>query len=238
MIYPVCFVSLGPGDPDLITLKGLKQLQSADLIYCPATQSKEGVFQSRSKQLLEELQITRPVALFHVPMDKDRNKAQQVYKELSDAILQEQGLGKRIVLVAEGDAGFYSSIHYVMDYLQQHNVLMERVAGVPAFIAAGVLANLHIVKQEEQLHVIPGKTSKEELCFLLQRQYTIVIMKLSQASDLIKEMRPELSEMDWFYFENIGCDNQIHLTDKEVILARNFPYFSLLIIKPQVKEAI
>ena len=38
MNHPIHFVSLGPGDPELITLKGLKTLQKADIIYCPATQ--------------------------------------------------------------------------------------------------------------------------------------------------------------------------------------------------------
>ena len=40
MNHPIHFVSLGPGDPELITLKGLKTLQKADIIYCPATQGK------------------------------------------------------------------------------------------------------------------------------------------------------------------------------------------------------
>ena len=43
MNHPIHFVSLGPGDPELITLKGLKTLQKADIIYCPATQGKDGI---------------------------------------------------------------------------------------------------------------------------------------------------------------------------------------------------
>lgn len=42
MSYPICFVSLGPGDPELITLKGLKKLRQAEIIYCPATMNKTG----------------------------------------------------------------------------------------------------------------------------------------------------------------------------------------------------
>ena len=42
MSYPICFVSLGPGDPELITLKGLKKLRQAEIIYCPATMNKNG----------------------------------------------------------------------------------------------------------------------------------------------------------------------------------------------------
>ena len=47
MSYPICFVSLGPGDPELITLKGLKKLRQAEIIYCPATMNKNGQLLSR-----------------------------------------------------------------------------------------------------------------------------------------------------------------------------------------------
>ena len=53
MSYPICFVSLGPGDPELITLKGLKKLRQADIIYCPATISKSGQLLSRAARIIE-----------------------------------------------------------------------------------------------------------------------------------------------------------------------------------------
>ena len=57
MSYPICFVSLGPGDPELITLKGLKKLRQAEIIYCPATMNKNGQLLSRAARIIEELGI-------------------------------------------------------------------------------------------------------------------------------------------------------------------------------------
>ena len=54
MNHPIHFVSLGPGDPELITLKGLKTLQKADIIYCPATQGKHGLI-SRATDILKAI---------------------------------------------------------------------------------------------------------------------------------------------------------------------------------------
>lgn len=68
MSYPICFVSLGPGDPELITLKGLKKLRQADIIYCPATISKSGQLLSRAARIIEETgnrEICSPV--LHAP---------------------------------------------------------------------------------------------------------------------------------------------------------------------------
>ncbi len=80
MSYPICFVSLGPGDPELITLKGLKKLRQADIIYCPATISKSGQLLSRAARIIEGLEIEKSVVqFFTLPMSKDRTEVWKVY---------------------------------------------------------------------------------------------------------------------------------------------------------------
>ena len=79
MSYPICFVSLGPGDPELITLKGLKKLRQAEIIYCPATMNKNGQLLSRAARIIEELGIGESaIRLFTLPMSKDRTEAWKV----------------------------------------------------------------------------------------------------------------------------------------------------------------
>ena len=53
--HPIRFVSLGPGEPDLITLKGFKALQTADCIFCPATMNRDGKSSSRALTILDTL---------------------------------------------------------------------------------------------------------------------------------------------------------------------------------------
>ena len=154
MSYPICFVSLGPGDPELITLKGLKKLRQADIIYCPATISKSGQLLSRAARIIEGLEIEKSVVqFFTLPMSKDRTKVWKVYDTLYEKAISARDKEKKVVIVAEGDAGFYSSIQYIYDKFKENRIEVERTAGIPAFIAAGALAGLHIVKQEEQIIV-------------------------------------------------------------------------------------
>ena len=56
-MFPVIFVSLGPGEPELITVKGLKALQTADCIFCPETLAKDGNRVSRAADILLQLDI-------------------------------------------------------------------------------------------------------------------------------------------------------------------------------------
>ena len=153
MNHPIHFVSLGPGDPELITLKGLNTLQKADIIYCPATQGKHGII-SRATSILKAIEVDESlIHPFILPMSKERTDALNAYNELFLDAQAEYLKGKQIVIVAEGDAGFYSSIQYVYDKFEEAGIPVDRIAGIPAFIAAGALAGIHIVKQEEQINV-------------------------------------------------------------------------------------
>lgn len=232
MFNPVMFVSLGPGEPELITLKGLKILQQADMIYCAATKTENGKVLSRASDILLELGITEnKIVPINIPMRKDRTEAMKRYKDISETISEEFAKGKKIAVTAEGDSGFYSSIHYINDNLKSLGVPVKRVAGVPAFIACGTLADLHIVKQEEELLIIPGITTCEYLKKNFATGKTIVIMKPSQCEDIIKSMLVDKS-INFYYFENVGIsDKEFYTQDREEIKSRKFPYFSLLIIR-------
>lgn len=234
---PIYFVSLGPGDPDLITLKGLKILQEADVIYCPATQDTEGKTSSRSADIVAALGIPpEKTVKFILPMQRNREAALQAYDNLVEAASRLHAGNRRIAVVAEGDAGFYTSIQYLYDKLTARQIEVIRIAGVPAFIAAGAMAGMHIVKQNEKLVVMPGITSVEELTDKIKEGYAVVIMKLSSCREKVKECIRLFPEASWNYFENIGNENEYHTTDTETILQKQFPYFSLMVITASRKE--
>jgi precorrin-2/cobalt-factor-2 C20-methyltransferase len=233
MHTPVYFVSLGPGDPELITLKGLKILQQANTVFYPATQSKQGEVVSRAVTILRALEIPESVLCpFILPMSKDRSHAQQAYDSVYEEVVKQHDGEKRLVIVAEGDAGFYSSIHYIMDRLNDAGIPSERIAGVPAFIAAGALGGIHVVKQEEKLLVLPGIVTGEELEQYLGSGLTVVIMKLSQCGDVISAFIKGHAGYQYHYFENVGTEKEYYTDKREEITCGRFPYFSLLLIKP------
>ena len=221
-------VSLGPGEPELITLKALKALQEADVIYCPGTQAK-----SRARDILEALPIKMDrVRLFHVPMSKDRTLANQAYDAICAEIADLVTMGKNVAITAEGDSGFYSSVNYMFDKLACMGLPISTIAGVPAFIAAGAISGLHIVKQEEKLVVLPGIVTAKELATLLTDGHVVVIMKLSQCTEEIHRFMQENCRHEFHYYENVGTINELHSTNYEDILQKDYPYFSLMIIRP------
>lgn len=229
----VTFISLGPGEAELITLKGYKALQSSELIYYPSTILRDKTSSSRALNILVELGINEEKLIpFNVPMNKERSLAIQSYEKVSEIIKQQYNKDISISVVAEGDAGFYSSIHYIYDNLIKNNIEVKHIAGVPAFIACGALAGIHIAKQEEELCVIPGIITQNQLEEKIKHGNSIVIMKASQCEEIIKRCIMNLSNLEYHYFENAGLkDKEFYTKNHNAILSRKFPYFSLVIIK-------
>lgn len=225
-------VSLGPGDPELITLKALKALQEADAIYCPGTRNKEGISKSYSSNILRGLPIDgAKIVDFHVPMSKDRTFANQAYDQVCMEISERVAQGAIVAITAEGDSGFYSSGNYMFEKLKSAGIPISTIAGIPAFIAAGAISGLHIVKQEEKLIVLPGHTDAKELQHLLSTGHVVVIMKLSQCPAEIRDFMIQNPGHEYHYYENVGATNEHHTTLYNDILTKEYPYFSLMIIR-------
>ncbi|MDR2883045.1 MAG: precorrin-2 C(20)-methyltransferase, partial [Alistipes sp.] len=98
MSHPVMFVSLGPGDPELVTLKALAVLRGADAVFCPAAGGG-----SRSAAILSALDISPArVRAFPVPMSGDRSAAAESYRRASEWVTEAWRSGLAVAVAAEG----------------------------------------------------------------------------------------------------------------------------------------
>lgn len=230
----VTIVSLGPGEPELITLKGLNCLRQADFVYCPATIMRNGTMVSRAQEILKALGITASVICpFPVSMSENRSAVMKDYDAVVRMIEEKYNAGYDIAITAEGDAGFYSSSAYISDMLIKKGIPVKRIAGIPAFIACAASENIRISEQKEETLVLTHLTSSEELVSRIEEGHTLVLMKASRFESIVKEALSLVPEnVSFHYFENTGMPTKAyHTCRKEDILSRRFPYFSLLIIK-------
>lgn len=228
----ILFVSLGPGDPELITLKGLRALEGCDHIFCPTIKTKAGREISRARDIVLELGIdSSKIELYNLPMSRDRAAALQNYREVSEKAIELFDRGVKVVITAEGDGGFFSSSQYINDMLIAKGYPTKRISGVPAFIDCGTLANIPVVKGDCRLEVIPYVTDIKELEDSLRGDKNVVLMKVSQMESLLKEVMVSNNTHTFHYFENCGfSDLEFYTNRKEEIVNRDFPYFSILII--------
>ena len=218
------FISLGPGAADMVTLGTLRFLRDAQKVYCFAVGES-----SHAADIIAQLDIDQnKVITVNIPMSQDRSKANAVYDELALTLKKEHEAGMTIAVATEGDSGIFATTHYVMDRLVEMGIECEQTPGVPSFIAAASIAGLHLVKLQERLLIIPGKTTSEEILRLTSEGYNLVIMKLSMAHEAVSKAFLEAKDLQFHYFENIGTPNQKYESLKE--MPNHFPYVSLMII--------
>ena len=228
----VTFLSLGPGDPELLTLKAVRLLREADVVMIPATQGSDGQVSSRALSIIGEWCDDAKMHLYPLPMSKNREAALQTYDTMVNdaaALFRE---GRRVVIAVEGDVSIYASIHYVLCKLQADGIPVAQVPGIPSFIAAAAMADLSLVSQQQRLVVLPGDADVATLQQLLDSQHVVVVMKLSQCADAVKEFLRQHPSIECHYFENVGTTEAYYTSVSDEILSRHIPYFSLCILFP------
>lgn len=231
---PVTIVSLGPGDPELITLKGLNRLRAADVIYCPSTAGSDGTQTSRAADILQSLAISPSVIhCFSVTMRDDRSAALADYGRVVEQIAADWAAGRQVAVTAEGDAGFYSSSGYVSALLAARDIPTERIAGVPAFIACAASEGVVVAEQNEETDILTTLTSPSDLLRRVTSGRSLVLMKPSRYVSAVKAALTEApADVIFHYFEHTGANARAYYTsDRTAIALRPFPYFSLLIVR-------
>lgn len=228
----VTFLSLGPGDPELLTLKAVRTLREADIVMLPATKGADGILSSRAQNIIAEWVSADKVEVFEVPMLHDRKAARTVYDDVCEKVKAYCSEGKKVVVAVEGDLSIYASTHYVLERLKDCDIPVEQVPGVSSFIAAAAIAGLSLVSGKQHLVVLPGDADAESLHQLLTTNHVVVIMKLSQCEQQVKEYLHEHQDCVCHYFENVGIADAFHTTDIKTIEGRRFPYFSLAVLYP------
>ena len=229
---PVVFLSLGPGAPDLLTVQAVRALKEADIVLLPATQGAEGQTKSRAAAIVGEWCDEQRMETFYLPMQHEREAVLTVYERVYQRIMELQRQGLRVVVAVEGDVSIYASIHYVLERLQKNDVPVVQSPGIPSFIAAAASADLSLICQNQRLVVLPGDADIEVLRRLLTSQHVVVVMKLSQCQQVLKDYLLQYPATVCHYFENVGTPEEYHTSACDEILSRQIPYFSLCVLYP------
>ncbi len=224
-------VSLGPGDPDLITLKGLNVLQEVDKIYYPGSLFKNHRKSSYSLSILEHYDLKKSqLEGFYLRMDLSREQAKEVYEETFQKILVDYRKGLSIAIVCEGDLSTFSSFSYLLEKIQTHRLNIELVPGISSYLHLSAESQIPLCLQNEKVAIVPRIQTKEELTEVINHFDTVVLMKIISVVETISEViDPEKHSVT--YAEHLGTEKQFITENWHDAYKRKTPYFSLIIIK-------
>jgi len=224
-------VSLGPGDADLITLKGLKTLQKADKIYYPGSLFKDGRKSSYSLSILNQYDLNvEKLQGFYLKMDVERAQAKMIYEATFQQIYTDYNKGLSIAIVSEGDINTFSSFSYVLEKIKEHKLPIDLIPGITSYLHLASENKMPLCLQDEKVTIIPRIQSTEELQEAIHYFDTVVLMKIKSVMEHIMPVI-DTKKHSITYAERLGTDKQYITNNWTIANQREIPYFSLLIIK-------
>lgn len=227
-------VGLGPGDPELITLKAARVIGQADVIAYHAGVNKQSYARTIAADLIpagvieEELRYPITTGATHHPGGYAGALA-DFYEESAARLTGHLRAGRNVALLAEGDPLFYGSFMYMHDRLSPHFVC-EVIPGVPAFAAATATTALPLVRQTDVLTVLPGTLPEPELARRLADTDGAIIMKLGRTFGAVRRALVAAGRLDHaVYIERASHPQERWMPVAEVDEA-SVPYLSLIVV--------
>lgn len=218
-------VGLGPGAPDLITLRAARLISSAAVVAYPTLAGGQSFARSIAADLIAK--DAREIVM-DVPMSLDRAPAQAAYDAGAVAIASALDAGNDVVCLCEGDPFFYGSFMYLFARLSDR-YRVEVVPGVTSVTACAARAGMPLAARNERLTVLPGPLPEDELRNRIEGAESVVIMKVGRHLSKIRAIIDGLGLTDGaVYVERATLADEVvlPLADAPDVA----PYFSMILL--------
>lgn len=229
-------VGVGPGDPDLLTLKAVQLLNKARIVVVPqASRGQESVALSIAQ---EHLSPVCCVHYLHFPMTRDENCLGKAWDEALATIQGFLDEGEDVFFLTIGDPMLYSTCIYILEGLKTKGYQVKIIPGVPSFCAAAGAASFPLATGNEQIAVLPWNEKDPPSPSMLNHFDTVVLLKvashLPQAVAALKEA--SLLEQSVLVSNCGRPDESTSFNLEEKAREENPPPYLSLILARRLKE--
>ena len=224
-------ISVGTGDPELITLKGLRLLQTVPVVAFPAgVADKLGMAEQIITPWLTAAQHRLPLRF---PYVQDEQDLSQAWHEAAERVWLYLAQGQDVAFACEGDVGFYSTFTYLAQTLKDLHpeAVVQIVPGVCSPSAAAAALGLPLTVRSQRLAILPALYRVEELEAVLRWANVVVLMKVGSVYEQVWAVlkQHDLLEHSWIV-ERATLPNQAiyPLRDRPQL---QLSYFSILLVQ-------
>ena len=177
-------IGIGPGDPELLTLKAVRQIRECAVIAVPGKSPRDSVAYRIAVQAVPEIENKKLVAV-DMPMTKNRAALDAFFQAGADMREEYLGAGEDVAFLTLGDVTIYSTYLYLYPRIQERGYATAMINGIPSFCAAAARLNEGLAEGAEEIHIIPATYQTERS---LAFPGTKVLMKAGRQMEKVKEL--------------------------------------------------
>jgi precorrin-2 C20-methyltransferase/precorrin-3B C17-methyltransferase len=227
-------VGLGPGDPELVTLKALRTIRQAHVVAYPT--AKHGQSNARcivSSELTRE-QIEMPMIYPLTTESTDYPGGYeaiiaQFYDQMTEQIAAHLLEGRDVAVLCEGDPFFYGSFMYLHDRLA-HRFPTSVIPGIPSVMAAAARLGTPLVRRDSELTILPATLSEDALTARLNPRDAFAIIKLGRNFSKVKNALSRAGVLNKALYIERATMSQERIVPLNEVDSPSVPYFSLILV--------
>ncbi len=232
-------IGVGPGDPDLLTVKAVKAIRDADIIMCPASgQDRPSIALSVARPIIDESKNQEIIKLIF-PMTKDKDILEETWRKNAGIMAETVLTGKNVVYLTVGDPYLYSTWIYMHRNLESNhpNMQITVVPGIVSMFTFASKVGISIAEGSEKVAIIPSCYDLTTVREIAKNAETMVFLKDGRYFDQVIDLLRESGFPDDSVFaigQDLGTDHEIirKLTLREVNDGTlTTKYFSILVVK-------
>ena len=215
-------IGVGPGDPELLTLKAYKILNQADVIFCP--EKKKGAGSFAFDIIKEHIKDSKAqIVNLEYPMHYKGDELKKMWEENGRLISEYLKGDKTGAFITLGDPSVYSTFMYTLPYIEAFGTETEVVPGIPSFCAAAAISKIPLTAWDEDLVIAPvRKNNAADLEKLL-----------TEHEALVSAIQASGRENSFVLVEKAGTKEQRLIREYQTLKEEPVPYLSLMILKSQ-----
>ncbi len=225
-------IGVGPGDPELITLKAVRILSEVDLVFTAA--STKNSFSLAVNIAQPHIPETTPVEVLSFPMSSDFDEKMRSWESHSERIVSELAKGKNIAFLTLGDPMTYSTFGYILQFMKENSPEQNIVTipGITSYQAAAACVNTPLVEGEESMLLTSGAYGGNQLRNAKTGPENIIFLK---AYKNVNDIEDALNEVDMLEHSvavsKCSREGQEIIRDVRELKNRKPDYWTLILAK-------
>ena len=177
-------VGVGPGDPELMTLKAVRLIRENEVIALPGKDPRETTAYQIAVRAVPELAKKELVPIC-MPMVKDRQRIDEAHRKGAETLETYLDQGRNVVFLTLGDPTVYCTFSYLQHYLEADGYPVELVSGITSFCAAAARLGIPVAEWDEPIHILPAAHKTEDR---LELEGSYVLMKSASHMKEVKAL--------------------------------------------------